>query len=74
MRTGLLQQRWDLLCPRCRGAKVAVDGLDQLPEEAHCTSCKIDYDRDFDRNVELTFTPSSALRLVYDGEYCLAGP
>lgn len=74
VRTGLLQQRWDLLCPRCRGAKVAVDGLDQLPEEAHCTSCKIDYDRDFDRNVELTFTPSSALRLVYDGEYCLGGP
>jgi class 3 adenylate cyclase len=74
VRVGLLQQRWDLLCPRCRGAKVAVDGLDLLPVEAHCHSCKIDYARDFDRNVELTFTPSSALRPVYDGEYCLGGP
>ncbi|WP_416898462.1 MAG: adenylate/guanylate cyclase domain-containing protein [Minwuia sp.] len=74
VRTGLLQQRWDLLCPRCRGAKVSVDGLDQLPEEAHCTSCAIDYARDFDRNVELTFTPAEMLRPVYDGEYCLGGP
>lgn len=74
VRVGLLQQRWDLLCPRCRGAKVAVDGLDQLPSEAHCVSCRIDYERDFDRNVELTFTPSHALRPVYDGEYCLGGP
>ncbi|WP_417517518.1 adenylate/guanylate cyclase domain-containing protein [Minwuia sp.] len=74
VRAGLLQQRWDLLCPRCRGAKVFVDGLDRLPEEAHCASCRIDYRRDFDRNVELTFTPSAALRPVYDGEYCLGGP
>lgn len=74
VRVGLLQQRWDLLCPRCRGAKVVADGLDQLPEAAHCSSCQIDYSRDFDSNVELTFTPSSALRAVYDGEYCLGGP
>ena len=74
VRVGLLQQRWDLLCPRCRGAKLTVDGLDQLPETAHCSACNIDYDRDFARNVEITFTPASALRPVYDGEFCLGGP
>lgn len=74
VRVGLLQQRWDLLCPRCRGAKLTVDGLDQLPETAHCDACNIDYDRDFARNVELTFTPAASLRPVYDGEFCLGGP
>ncbi|MDF1722073.1 MAG: adenylate/guanylate cyclase domain-containing protein [Minwuia sp.] len=74
VRVGLLQQRWDLLCPRCRGAKLTVDGLDQLPEEAHCSACNIDYDRDFASNVELTFNPAAALRSVYDGEFCLGGP
>ncbi|WP_281019497.1 MULTISPECIES: adenylate/guanylate cyclase domain-containing protein [unclassified Minwuia] len=74
VRVGLLQQRWDLLCPRCRGAKLTVDGLDQLPDSAHCDACNIDYDRDFARNVEITFTPSAALRPVYDGEFCLGGP
>lgn len=74
VRVGLLQQRWDLLCPRCRGAKLTVDGLDQLPDEAHCSACNIDYDRDFARNVELTFNPAPALRSVYDGEFCLGGP
>ncbi|MSP66823.1 MAG: hypothetical protein EXQ96_01755 [Alphaproteobacteria bacterium] len=74
VREGLLRLRWDLLCPRCRGAKLSVAGLDQLPRGAHCGACNIDYQRDFSRNVELTFTPSPAVRPVMDGEYCLFGP
>ncbi len=71
---GLLELRWDLLCPRCRGAKLAVETLDRLPGGAHCASCNIDYDRDFGRNVELTFHPAPAVREVIDGEFCLFGP
>ncbi len=71
---GLLELRWDLLCPRCRGAKLTVAALDRLPSEAHCNSCNIDYDRDFARNVELTFHPAPAVREVVDGEFCLFGP
>ncbi|MEC9345194.1 MAG: adenylate/guanylate cyclase domain-containing protein [Pseudomonadota bacterium] len=74
VRSGLLQQRWDLLCPRCRGAKLSVDSMERLPDRAHCSACNVDYDRDFGRNVELSFTPAPALRPVYDGEYCLGGP
>ena len=29
---GLLGLNWDLLCPRCRGAKLSVATLDQLPD------------------------------------------
>ena len=74
VRAGLLQLRWDLLCPRCRVAKGWSGGLDRLPQGAHCSSCNIDYDRDFSRNVEASFHPAPAVRPLESGEYCLWGP
>jgi len=73
-RQGLLDRRWVLLCPRCRGAKVQAETLDRLPQGAHCPTCNIDYGRDFERNVELTFRPAPALRPVDDSELCLFAP
>jgi class 3 adenylate cyclase len=73
-REGLLVLRWDLLCPRCRGAKVSVTRLDQLPRGAHCPSCNIDYGRDFSRNVEVTFEPEPSVRRLGVGTYCLVSP
>jgi class 3 adenylate cyclase len=74
VRGGLLTMRWDLLCPRCRVAKAAVPALDQLPKGAHCATCNIDYDRDFSRNVELSFAPDPTVRALGSGEHCLFGP
>jgi class 3 adenylate cyclase len=73
-RLGLLELRWDLLCPRCRGAKASATSLDRLPEGAHCGGCNIAYGRDFSRNVELTFRPAAAIRPLGEGEFCLLGP
>lgn len=73
-RVGLLELRWDLLCPRCRIAKSVVGSLDQLPQAAHCSTCNIDYDREFSRNVELSFRPAPTIRPLGVGEYCLFGP
>jgi hypothetical protein len=67
---GLLKMRWDLVCPRCRGAKLTATSLDRLPQGAHCSSCNIDYDRDFTRNVE----PASSVRELGIGSYCLSSP
>ena len=72
-RLGILTMEWDLLCPRCRGAKLRVKNLHELPADAHCASCNIDYRRDFTRNVELTFHPEPWLRPLPDGELCLLG-
>jgi class 3 adenylate cyclase len=74
VRAGLLELRWDLLCPRCRVAKAWSGGLDRLPEGAHCPSCNIDYGRDFTKNVEASFRPAEAIRRLESGEYCLWGP
>jgi class 3 adenylate cyclase len=73
-RLGLLELRWDLLCPRCRAAKAVVPALDQLPTGAHCSTCNIDYGRDFSRNVELSFRPAEGIRPIPEGEFCLLGP
>jgi class 3 adenylate cyclase/carbon monoxide dehydrogenase subunit G len=72
-RLGILSMGWDLLCPRCRGAKSHVEQLHDLPHGAHCESCNIDYGRDFTRNVELTFHPPGWLRDLPEGEFCLLG-
>ncbi len=72
-RLGIVAMGWDLLCPRCRGAKSTVERLHDLPEGAHCSSCNIDYRRDFTRNVELTFHPEPWLRPLPKGELCLLG-
>jgi len=73
-RDGLLALRWDLLCPRCRGAKLTVTSLDRLPQGAHCPSCNIRYGRDFAQNVEVTFEPAADIRTLGLGTYCLASP
>jgi class 3 adenylate cyclase len=73
-REGLLILRWDLICPRCRGAKLVATSLDELPSGAHCPSCNIPFDRDFSRNVEVTFDPADDLRPVASGTFCLASP
>ncbi|MCK6454753.1 MAG: adenylate/guanylate cyclase domain-containing protein [Alphaproteobacteria bacterium] len=74
VRAGLLELRWDILCPRCRIAKSRNAGLDRLPRGAHCPTCNVDYERDFSRNVEASFHPAPTVRPVGGGEYCLFGP
>ena len=66
--------KWDLLCTNCRGAKVSASALSELPRGAHCPSCNIDYDRDFEKNVELSFAPAPAVRPILAGGFCLSGP
>ena len=72
-RLGIMVMGWDLLCPRCRGAKARAERLHELPQGAHCSSCNVDYGRDFTRNVELTFHPEPWLRPLPEGELCLLG-
>ena len=71
---GLLTMKWDLLCTNCRGAKLTASALSELPRGAHCPSCNIDYDRDFEKNVELSFAPAPAVRPLGVGGFCLSGP
>ena len=74
VRAGLLTMKWDLLCTNCRGPKLSAGALSELPRGAHCPSCNIDYDRDFEKNVELSFAPAPSVRPLMAGGFCLSGP
>jgi class 3 adenylate cyclase len=74
VKVGLLAMKWNLLCSNCRGPTLSATALSELPRGSHCPSCNIDYDRDFERNVELSFMPAPAVRPLLEGGYCLSGP
>ncbi|MDQ3874459.1 MAG: DUF5939 domain-containing protein, partial [Actinomycetota bacterium] len=73
-RAGLLELRWDLLCPLCRGAQERGRSLGEVEARVHCPSCAIDFDVDFERSVELSFRPSAAIRDISEREFCVGGP
>lgn len=71
---GLLELRWDLVCPSCRTATDRQTSLSELPTAAHCQLCDISYEIELDRAVEATFLPSPALRKPEPGPFCVGGP
>jgi class 3 adenylate cyclase len=73
-RAELLELRWELLCPRCRGSAASEESLGDIGRQVHCDTCLIDFTADFDRSVEVVFRPVSAIRHVEDREFCVAGP
>jgi class 3 adenylate cyclase len=73
-RSGLLELRWELLCPRCRGTAVDDTSLDAVGRTIHCETCRIDFSADFERSVEVTFRPTPAIRVVQPVEFCVGGP
>ena len=73
-RAGLLDLRWDLLCPLCRGAQASPTSLRDVSSRAHCETCRIDFTADLDRLVEVTFRPNPAIRPVENREFCVGGP
>src|SRR5947209_2208500 len=73
-RAGLLDLRWELLCPLCRGAKQSAKTLRDVQASLHCDSCNIDFTVNFDRSVEVIFRPTQAVRRVESRESCVGGP
>ena len=73
-RLGLLDLSWELMCPLCRGAKGQTGTLKDLRSQAHCSSCNIRFDANFDRSVQVTFRPSPRIRPVQQSTYCVGGP
>jgi class 3 adenylate cyclase len=73
-RAGLLDLRWELLCPLCRGAKESATTLRDVRSDLHCESCNIDFNVNFDSSVEVIFRPNRAVRNVEVRDFCVGGP
>jgi class 3 adenylate cyclase len=71
---GLLELRWELMCPNCRVPKAEAGTLAALPVQFHCDTCGIAYDADFDQRVELRFSVHPAVRKTSSQVYCIGGP
>ena len=73
-RNGILDLQWDIICPHCRGAVVSGKSLKEVGPSSFCESCNIDFNVNFDRSVELTFSPNTAVRRVERQMFCVGGP
>lgn len=73
-RAGLLELKWSLLCPGCRGSADDAESLGELSGNVHCSSCNINFEADFGQSVELSFRPNRVIRTVEPQEFCIGGP
>lgn len=73
-RAGLLDLQWEMLCPNCRVSKASFSTLVDLQEQAHCESCHITFDANFDQYVELRFTAHPRIRSAQQATFCVGGP
>ncbi len=74
-REGMLDFRWQLLCPLCRVSKYSAPSLTDIKSTVHCDTCKIDFSVNFEQSVELTFRPNASIREMDEMvEFCIAGP
>ncbi|MFY0538027.1 adenylate/guanylate cyclase domain-containing protein [Nannocystis pusilla] len=61
-KAGLFDLQYHLICPSCRRSKASVASLTDLREHGHCPSCNIRFGVDFDRAVEVRFSPPARRR------------
>src|SRR5262249_44303508 len=74
VRAGLLDLRWDIVCPSCRVSTDTLPSLAALADHGTCQLCELAFALDLEDAVEATFIPASAIRDVDVGPYCIGGP
>ncbi|HNY10662.1 MAG TPA: DUF5939 domain-containing protein [Candidatus Wallbacteria bacterium] len=61
---GLFDLNWDIHCPSCHGIPDYHKHLMGLKKTAHCDLCAINWDLDFEEQVEVTFTVNPDIRKI----------
>ncbi len=74
VRAGLLDLRWEIVCPSCRTASDVLPTLAALSDHGACQLCELEFAVDLEDAVEATFAPTAAVRAVDTGPYCIGGP
>lgn len=74
VKAGLLELRWEVLCPSCRVASSTMPSLSQLSDHATCQLCDLAFAVDLDQAIEASFAPCPAVRQVDAGPYCISSP
>ena len=71
---GLLNLRWDILCPACRVTAASTDSLSNIASTTHCEACDVDFKSNLGNAIEMVFRVHPEIREVNDGQYCIGGP
>lgn len=73
-RVGLLKLSWDVICPHCRGSRLEVDTLGDLPPSGDCSVCDVEFENDREESIEVTFHVHPSIRDIPKLFYCSAEP
>ncbi len=73
-RAGAFDLQYSLICPSCRRSKAVFSAMSEVTTTGHCPTCNIDFGVDFDRAVEVRFSPTPLGLETEAVEYCHAGP
>jgi class 3 adenylate cyclase len=71
---GLLEMRWELLCPSCRGVKATASHLEDLDGSGFCSACNLPFAATVNESIEARFYPLPSLRNADVGVYCVGSP
>jgi adenylate cyclase len=71
---GLLELRWEVICPSCRTASDDKGALAELSEHGDCHLCDVRFALDVDDAVEATFRLSPSVRAIETAPFCVGGP
>ncbi len=74
VRFGLLSITWDVICPHCRGVRVAAESFSKIPEGADCLVCEVDFQTDTLESIEVVFHVQPTYRKVNEVLFCAAEP
>ncbi len=73
-KAGLLDLKWEVLCPNCAAPKESLAKLSDLKATSHCGSCDIEYGVDFGSSVELRFSVHPSVRDAKGSVFCAGSP
>lgn len=71
---GLLELRWEVICPSCRTASEDKGALAELSEHGDCHLCDVRFSLEVDDAVEATFRLSPSVRVIETADFCVGGP
>ncbi|WP_404304397.1 protein kinase domain-containing protein [Neorhodopirellula lusitana] len=71
---GVLNLRWDVLCPTCRAPAFTSDKLSNVDAHTHCEACDVDFQSNLADSIEMVFQAHPEIRQCNEGQYCIGGP
>ena len=71
---GLLDLRWDAICPHCQNTRQSFNNLSELQQSSSCEPCMIDFNLTGSNALEVAFQVNAAIRSIDIRPFCSSAP